>query len=133
MPYLFASLPFYLISHTQNSRNRQWQLPGPAGISQRLVSPFLLRSPAASANVVLAAAYGPSGSLAKAPVPSAATADRWLHFANGRGEVLGPAALAFKSASRNDQLARSLWRASEAALAAEPDEAPAAKRRKGRK
>jgi hypothetical protein len=54
--------------------------------------------------------------------PSAAAAadmkrgDPWLHFANGRGQVLGPSALALKSVSRTDQLARALWAASELAL-----------------
>lgn len=46
----------------------------------------------------------------------AEAADPWLHFANGRGQVLGPLALAMKSTSRTDQLARALWAASEFAL-----------------
>jgi len=58
--------------------------------------------------------------LMPAPATTAAVTaeagDPWLHFANGRGQVLGPLALAIKSTSRTDQLARALWAASEFAL-----------------
>mmetsp|Transcript_43744 Transcript_43744/g.88469 ORF Transcript_43744/g.88469 Transcript_43744/m.88469 type:complete len:496 (-) Transcript_43744:245-1732(-) len=104
------------------------ELDGVVGSAQRFISPFFLRSSAAAANVVLSAAYGPSGVLKKnltrtSASPDSGSAEKeeavdpWLHYANGRGEVLSPSALAFKSTKLNDELARALWFTSERAMA----------------
>jgi hypothetical protein len=82
--------------------------------------PPAVRAASASAAALKASSSrrrGTSGQAAPANIAkNAPQVDPWLHFANARGQVLGPKALALKSTSRVDQLARALWAASTHAL-----------------
>ena len=89
------------------------ELGGLIGFFQATLSPLFLRSPAVAANAVLTGLFGQS----RQTHDAAPGSDPWLHFANGRGQVLGPRGLFLKAPSdRFDSVARALWATTEAFL-----------------
>ena len=95
---------------------------GPAGVLAKKNKKEGSSSLSSSFNAADSKYFGGSSSSnsnnSPAMVVAEGAADPWLHFANGRGEVLGPRALAYKSVELNDKLAKALWEASEGAVSA---------------